>query len=55
MGWGGIKIMQDFERLGIFCALETKTDPLTENLAKVSIMPTKTISTRLVTLVWTII
>jgi hypothetical protein len=37
-------------------ALETKTDPLTENLEKVSITPTKAnISIRLVTLVWTVI
>jgi hypothetical protein len=36
--------------------LETKMDPLTENLGKVSITPTKTnISVRLVTLVWTVI
>jgi len=35
--------------------LETKTDPLTENLEKVSITPTKTnIAVRLVALVWTL-
>jgi hypothetical protein len=37
-------------------ALETKTDPLTENLQKVFINPTKAnISVRLVTLVWTVV
>jgi hypothetical protein len=37
-------------------ALETKTDPLTENLEKVFINPTKAnISIRLVTLVWTVV
>jgi len=36
-------------------ALEMKTDPLTENLEKFSIVPTKTnISIRLVTLVWNV-
>jgi uncharacterized protein YdgA (DUF945 family) len=35
--------------------LETKTDPLTENLESISIAPTKAnISIRLVTLVWTV-